>query len=394
MRRVGGAAVGVLIGAVGWPAAAQQRASCADRDACVGIVHRYTAGRRAAPEETRDAIDRVRGLCADGEGRACWDLARWTALGVEDIVTPDLDAARVFAKRSCDLGSDCKVLEALSHPPPTAAEEDDIREAVFRDGIPTDRQRNVVGQSPVYCLAFGADADPTGQDPSPVFMARFADLEDVHPRSWCVKHRTGNRLSLGPLDARPDPFSREPTVRMWLLVQDFDGSAGAWMVHVTKKAGTWVLADEYGGSTALPPLPKADLDEERQRIAATASTIAEAWNRRDFEAIARLNASGTPFALATSANSGREIRGPGADTHLDPAAETIEFGQTGSMSATARLRLRGTWTPSPGAIVPLDPWKHAGSVTTVRLHLRKRTSWWEPGDWEISFIGLPWVRAY
>jgi len=62
------------------------------------------------------------------------------------------------------------------------------------------------------------------------------------------------------------------------------------------------------------------------------------------------------------------------------------------LTASVRLGLRGTWTPRPGAIVPLDPWKHDGAVTSVGLNLWKQTSRWEPGDWTIMFFDPPWVE--
>jgi hypothetical protein len=397
---LGGAAVGVLSSALACAAAAQERtpdarpsAPCVNRDACVMTVVDYESGRRMGREEARAAFGRLRELCDDGEGIACWDLASWTARGIDDIVTADLDAARGFARRSCDLGFDCKVLQALSYQPPTAAEQDDIREAVVRKILPLDRPRNVEGRSPLNCLAFGTDADPAGKDPPPEFMVRFADLENVKPRSWCVENRTGNRYSLGAFDASLRPFPPVRTVRMWAYSQYFNGGGGASWFRVTQESGTWTAEREmtFEPST-LPRLPEIDLAEDRRRIALAVSVFADAWNGRDIEAMARLHAGERDNLRSLVARWDRAIKGPAADTRVETPAEEIEFDKPGSMSATARLRLRGTWTPSPGAIVPLDPWKHEGAVTTVRLQLKKRTSWWEPGDWTLSRVDLPWER--
>src|SRR5512134_2491121 len=102
MRCGNWAAVGVLSSALAWPGAAQERrndsaspaadvpptAPCVNVNACSGIVHRYQHGRQDGREEARAAIDRVRELCADGEGMACLSLAHWTAEGIDDLVAP------------------------------------------------------------------------------------------------------------------------------------------------------------------------------------------------------------------------------------------------------------------------------------------------------------------
>jgi hypothetical protein len=366
--------------------------SCVNWYACRETLNRYHMG-TAGREEARAAVDSQRTLCAHGDGPACVDLAAMSAKGFEDFVPRDLAAARVFARRSCELGFYCEMVEDLSYPPPTAAELDDIREAVLRAGIPDDRPRNVTSVSPIWCLAFGTDADPEGVDPPPAFMARFADIEDVRPRSWCVEHRTGNRYSVGPIDAFPRLFSNGRTVRAWVLDQRFNGEAGSRMVQLSQKGGIWgAVETDYTATTGVPPFRRADLREDRRRIAATLSAFANAWNRRDYDQMARLHGLEQPLAGIQVDRWRAMLGGPAANARLEPAGVAIEFGDSGHMSATAQMRLRGTWPPRAGAIARGDPWQGKGSPATVQVTLRKETSWWEPGDWSVSDFWPPWVE--
>jgi hypothetical protein len=183
----------------------------------------------------------------------------------------------------------------------------------------------------------------------------------------------------------------ERIVHVWSLHQYFGGGGGVAEVRVTQKAGTWVADRELSPSMTLPPFPQRDLADERRRIAGTVSAFAQAWNGRDFEAMARLNVEDRKnYRGNLWTRHVRAIEDLGTDTRIDESIEAIEFEKPGSMSATVRLRLHGTWRPSPGAIVPLEPWKHEGAVTTVRLQLQKQTSSWEPGDWTILFLHPPW----
>jgi hypothetical protein len=406
MRRAGWAAIGILSSALAWAGAAQERRddpaapatdapgpSCADRDSCVELVIGYEYGQGPSREDARRAIDRVRELCADGQGVACRDLAIWATTGRGDIVTADLDAARGFARRACDLGLDCEVLEELSYPPPTPAEEDDIHEAIFRRLIPKDRSRGVLGRSPFYCLAFGTDADPTGQDPPPSFMVRLAEIEDVRPRSWCIANHTGNRISVGPLAATPPRLFNGRVVRTWTAHQSFGGGAGSQWIEVQQKNGAWVLRDHVLTSQEprRPALPTPDLTEDRQRIAAAAAAFAAAWNLQDFDEMARMRGLQGDRLRAWSMGLQARMAAPMADTRLDPEVNPIEFENP--LSAKSHMRLLGTWTPSPGSIVPLKPWKHAGSVTKLSVRLRKDTWAWEPGDWRVDSFDLPWDGA-
>ena len=363
---------------------------CANWHACREIVNRYHGG-TAAREEVRAAVDSQRTLCARGDGPSCVDLAIMSAEGFEDFVPHDLEAARIIARRACNLGIYCDIVEDLSYPRPTPAELDDIREAVLRAGIPGDRPRNAATESPIWCLAFGTDADPEGVDPPQAFIARFADIEDVRPRSWCVEHRTGNRYSVGPVDSRPHPFTYGRTVRAWVLDQRFNGDGGSSMVQVSERAGIWMGVERDYRPAKVPPFRKADLREDRRRIAAALSVLANAWNRRDHDQMARLHGLEEPAAAITADNWRTAFRGPAANTRLDPNAVALELGDSTYMSATARLRLRGTW-PRVGSIVPGDFSIHKGFPRTVRVTLRKETSWWEPGDWTVRNVWPPWVE--
>jgi hypothetical protein len=80
-----------------------------------------------------------------------------------------------------------------------------------------------------------------------------------------------------------------------------------------------------------------------------------------------------------------------SDTRLEPTVDAIAFDPEQGLGAQASLALQGTWTPTAGAVVPLDPWKHAGSVTQVRVRFQKTTAHWEPGEWQILDVSPPWV---
>jgi hypothetical protein len=230
-------------------------------------------------------------------------------------------------------------------------------------------------------------------DPPPEFMARFADIEDVRPRSWCVEQRTGNRYSVGPIDARLHLFSNGRTVRAWILDQRFDGDGGSAMMQVSQKGGTWGPVErDYTFDKGVPPFRRADLREDRRRIAATLSAFANAWNRRDYDQMARLHGLEQPLAGIQVDRWRAMLGGPAANARLEPAGVAIEFGDSGHMSATAQMRLRGTWPPRAGAIARGDPWQGKGSPATVQVTLRKETSWWEPGDWSVSDFWPPWVE--
>jgi hypothetical protein len=282
-------------------------------------------------------------------------------------------------------------LKTLSYPPPTAADRDDIREAAFRFRLPATPQRDDRSQPIAYCLAFGKEADTPGQDPPPAFMARFRDREEVKPRSWCVKERTGNRMSVILVEGDPGGLDGSRSVGLWMLFQGFDGSAQMAKTAARQKDGTWVVtgAGIMVSKAAGLAVPVRDLENDRVRIRALAAAFAAAWNARDFDAMARLHGHEGDQLQYRSLALRRELVNPMRDTSLDADAGAIEIGEAPA-SAAVRLRLRGTWSRHAGAIAPLEPWKHEGAVTTVRLQLQKITSAWEPGDWRIKSAVVPW----
>jgi hypothetical protein len=354
---------------------------------CIAIVEDFVKGKHANTGLTQEALSLERRACMAGEGNACWQLSRWAAEGRGDLIPVDLAQAEAFAHHGCGDGYEpaCETAIGLKLPRLTAAEEDDVREAAFR----TQLRRGEAPkpwEAPFQCLALGTDGDPLGGDPPEAFAQRFAEHGWVKPRSWCVDHRTGDRISIGPVRWGVQ-LHRERTVTLWVLRLGVHGDASSQMMTFKQHEGNWVV--EHRQRTPGPAVPEPDHAEDGHRIAALTAAFAAAWNRQDLEAMAALFGSGS--SGYSSAATLRQTLLPGmTDTQLDSGVGAIEYEPEGRRSVSVSLVLRGTWTTQAGGLAPLEPWKQMGARSPLQLSLGKTTSWWEPGDWVVEGLSSPW----
>lgn len=143
------------------------------------------------------------------------------------------------------------------------------------------------------------------------------------------------------------------------------------------------------GKTQYPPaLLALDRSADRQSIIDGLKPFVEAWNR----------GHPIPVGVFDRGLSGHQALNPihRQYTRLDGWPQSIDFPRADRFSLPysphpfITLRLAGTFTPRPGVVWPIEPWKQEGALTFVRVSLRRVDGWWRVGKWRITALETPW----